>query len=365
MVERLSSAFNGHGGLIQSDVRALTEDLEHVNLIIADLANCDQDIVKFLLGYRDIKFALEQAISKPFRSDIKVQPSDLPRELEEIRALSSKCVKLEALIELKNEIIWKFLHDRVPTCAVPKEIENELKNWAGLAEKYEKELEKYHLMCDFCGEILEFENVNLPCTKNSSYSLSIDSSKYPPNFKGNSRHFFRKIPPPAEVNPISVSKYGDVEDRVLQKISQKARALGVDVEHLFRQFDSLNYGVIAPTDFYYLMIETFGLNGQEVTELIFRYDKNREGRIRYLEIVKEITAKLPQPYQKLRENAGKVLEFSKKKDRLTIGAINSEQFKDVLRQVGLNEDEITDALKITTKNSTGKILYSEFHDKIL
>lgn len=362
--ERLGSSFNSHGGLIQSDISSLSSDLESVNVIIGELNSSDQDLVKFLLNFKKLKFSLEQAISKPFRSDIKIQPSDLPRELEEIRNLSSKCLKLEALIEVKNEMIWKFLHDRVPTCAVSKEIENELKQWGTLAEKFEKELEKYELMCDFCGAVLEENVVNSQCPKNSSYSLSIDSSKYPANFKGNSRHFFKKIPAQEKNEGKNPEKYADVDDKILQKISQKARTGKLDVEKLFTQYDCLNSGFIAPTDFYYLMVESFALNGEETTELIFRYDKSREGRIKYMDIVDAITAKLPEPFEKLRKNAGLVLEKCKQKDRLTIGAISLEQFKDVLRQVGLVSEEIEEAIKVTSKNAAGRVLYLEFHDKI-
>ena len=364
--ERLESAFNSHGGLIQSDIQSLTLDLNKIQEIIFDLGNSDQDLVKFLLKYKSIKYSLEQSISKPFRSDIKVQPSDLPRELEVIRTLSDKCISLEGLIEFKNEMIWKFLHDRVPTCKISKEIEEELKSWGKLADDFSKELEKYQLMCDFCGVILDNENVNNPCLKNTSYSLSIESSKYPPGFKGNTRHFFKKIPPQNIIKEDSKSvKYADVQNKVLQKISKRARERDFDVEREFKKFDILNNGFIAPTDFYYLMVEAFELNGEEITELIFTYDKYRDGRIMYQEIIKEITAKLPEPYQNLRENAGKFLDYCKKKDRLTEGAISLEQFKDVLRQLNVKADDITEIIKNAGKNNKGKILYLEFHDKII
>ena len=128
MIERLGSAFNTHGGLIQSDKQSLVSDLENINDIISELASADRDLVKFLMNYRKIKYSLETAISKPFRSDIKTKPTDLPRELEDIRGLSAKCINLQALVEFKNDMIWNFLHDRVPTCKVTKEIEKELKD---------------------------------------------------------------------------------------------------------------------------------------------------------------------------------------------------------------------------------------------
>ena len=112
----------------RSDKQSLVSDLENINDIISELASADRDLVKFLMNYRKIKYSLETAISKPFRSDIKTKPTDLPRELEDIRGLSAKCINLQALVEFKNDMIWNFLHDRVPTCKVTKEIEKELKD---------------------------------------------------------------------------------------------------------------------------------------------------------------------------------------------------------------------------------------------
>ena len=208
------------------------------------------------------------------------------------------------------------------------------------------------------------ENVNLPCQKNNSYSIIIDSKSCPSNFKGNSRHFFTKIIKPEPATMKTVEKYADVEDKVLQKISKKAREANIDVEVCFKQFDVLNNGFIAPTDFYFLMIQTFELTGDEVTELIFRCDRLKDGRIRYQEIIKEISAKLPLPFQKIRENSANFLDLCKKKDRLIEGAIGLEGFKDVLRQIGLNGDEIEAAAKDAAKNNKGKVLYLEFYDKI-
>lgn len=364
--ERLGSSFNANGGLIQSDIQSLTEDLEHINFIIETLENCDQDFIKFLKNFKSIKQELEKSISKPFRNDIKVLPSDLPRELDQIRGLSTRAVGLQALVDYKNELIWKFLHERVPSCKVPPEIEKELKQWADLSEKISKELEKYHLKCEFCGVVLDDENVNGQCIKNSSYTLSVaESSKYPAGFKGNSRHYFIKIPQISKEKSEKKAKYADVDDKILQKISKAARSKDIDVDQTFKQYDMLNTGFLFPTDFYYLMVEAFQLNGEEITELIFRYDKKREGKIKYLDIIEEITAKLPQPFQKLRDNAGKVLDLCKKKDRLVEGAVNVEGFKDVMRQIGLVSNEIEEVLKVVSSNKRGKILYLEFHDKII
>jgi Ca2+-binding EF-hand superfamily protein len=364
--DRLNSSFNSLGGLVQSDIKTLEEDLEHVNFIIETLENSDQDFIKFLNNYKNVKIELEKAICKPFRNDIKVTPQDLPRELEQIRLLSNKCLALTELIQSKNEMIWKFLNERVPTCKISPEIEKELKQWATLAEKFSVELEKYNLKCDFCEIVMDDQNVNSQCVKNSSYSLSTaDGNKYPASFKGNGRHFFVQIPKITKEKEKVLPKYADVDDKILQKISRVARDKDMDVERCFWQFDMLKSGFLQPTDFYYLMIEAFGLNGEEITELIFRFDPKREGRIAYSGIISEITAKLPEPFQKLRENEKKLLELCKKKDRLVEGAINQEAFKDVLRQIGLGSIEIEDALKIATKNKRGKIIYSEFHDKIL
>ena len=78
----------------------------------------------------------------------------------------------------------------------------EIQKWAKLSDKYASELQKYYLVCQFCGCILDESTVNTPCDKNNSSLANntngINDEKLLVSFKakvdhyGNKRHYFVK-----------------------------------------------------------------------------------------------------------------------------------------------------------------------------
>ena len=74
----------------------------------------------------------------------------------------------------------------------------EIKKWAKLSDKYASELEKYYLICQFCGCILDESTVNTFCEKNnfnldnngSNDEKLLVSFKPKENIYGNKRHYF-------------------------------------------------------------------------------------------------------------------------------------------------------------------------------
>ena len=84
---------------------------------------------------------------------------------------------------------------------INEETKIEIQKWAKLSDKYASELEKYYLICQFCGCILDESTVNTLCEKNNSNMVDnnglndeklLVSFKPKDNFYGNKRHHFIK-----------------------------------------------------------------------------------------------------------------------------------------------------------------------------
>ena len=84
---------------------------------------------------------------------------------------------------------------------INEETKIEIQKWAKLSDKYASELQKYYLICHFCGCILDESTVNTPCDKNISNlpnnngiidEKMIVSFKPEENIYGNKRHYFVK-----------------------------------------------------------------------------------------------------------------------------------------------------------------------------
>ena len=83
---------------------------------------------------------------------------------------------------------------------INEETKIEIQKWAKLSDKYAAELQKYYLVCQFCGCILDENTVNTFCDKNNSSLAAnnngINDEKLLVSFKpkediyGNKRHYF-------------------------------------------------------------------------------------------------------------------------------------------------------------------------------
>jgi hypothetical protein len=104
--------------------------------------------IEFMVKSTSITQNIEYLLNKPFERDIKVDPYDFPRELAQLRKEISEITLLESMDKLKTEIIKKMY---VRTKESEKDIvtdldtaaNEELAQWASLAEKYSNELSQY------------------------------------------------------------------------------------------------------------------------------------------------------------------------------------------------------------------------------
>lgn len=198
---------------LQKDLNSITELINYIN----DYTNNESpDMIGFLLKFKQLNNMLENSLSKPINSNIEVNMNDFPREVEEKQKMLKVYEQLEKLSKYKDEIIWRILMDKNQKILNKEENKNnydendykineetkiEIQKWAKLSDKYASELQKYYLICHFCGCILDESTVNTPCDKNISNlpnnngiidEKMIVSFKPEENIYGNKRHYFVK-----------------------------------------------------------------------------------------------------------------------------------------------------------------------------
>ena len=192
----------------------ITEIINYIN----DLTNNESpDMIGFLLKYKQLNNMIESSLSKPINNNIEIDMNDFPREVEQKQKMLNLYEQLENLSKYKDEIIWRLLMDKNKKIFYNEENKNnydendlrineetkiEIQKWAKLSDKYASELQKYYLVCQFCGCILDEVTVNTPCEKNISNMANnyngINEEKLLVSFKprediyGNKRHYFVK-----------------------------------------------------------------------------------------------------------------------------------------------------------------------------
>jgi hypothetical protein len=70
----------------------------------------------------------------------------------------------------------------------------EVFEWSKLVDKFQVELERYQVVCCFCGVLLDPKIVNLPCAKNgvgSVITVRVQEQPAQSDF-ANEKHFFSK-----------------------------------------------------------------------------------------------------------------------------------------------------------------------------
>ena len=242
MIDELNSVegkklavINYESSILQKDMNKMNEIINYFNELGS--GNADPDMISFLLRFKQLNEMIEIQIAKPIKTNVSVDLNDFPNRIEEQKLKYSKVDKYEKILKLKDDIIWKICNDKkINHSDVEEEIEkmkllkdnelnqfkekskNEIEEWAKLSDKYAVELQKYHIVCDFCGCFLDETTVNTACDKNDN-SVEGNNCTFgtipPPNdVLGSRRHFFsppnkefeekinikNKIPNPFEKN---------------------------------------------------------------------------------------------------------------------------------------------------------------------
>ena len=209
------AVINFESNNLQKDLNCITELINYID----NLTNNESpDMISFLIKFKQLNNMIENSLNKPINNKIEINMNDFPRDVEQRQTMINIYDQLEKLSKYKDEIIWRILLDKNKTVFNREENKNnynydendyrineetkiEIQKWAKLSDKYASELQKYYLVCQFCGCILDETTVNTPCDKNSSSIINnngINDEKLVVSFKpnkeiyGNKRHYFIK-----------------------------------------------------------------------------------------------------------------------------------------------------------------------------
>ena len=216
------AVINFESNNLQKDLNNITELVNYIN----DLINNESpDMIGFLLKFKQLNNIIENTLSKPINTKFEMNMNDFPKDVEQRQSMLKLYEQLENLSKYKDEIIWRLLTDKAKKKneqndfnhnyfkeenknnfdendnRINEETKIEIQKWAKLSDKYASELEKYYLVCQFCGCILDESTVNTMCEKNNSNIADnnglndeklLVSFKPKENFYGNKRHYFIK-----------------------------------------------------------------------------------------------------------------------------------------------------------------------------
>ncbi|EGR29141.1 hypothetical protein IMG5_162440 [Ichthyophthirius multifiliis] len=263
IIENLKQAEGKKLAILQHEMAELQKDLDKINDLgnsFSNFVNNPNDPVSFLINAQTIHENIEFLVAKPFKTNIDVYPYDLPRQLTDLRLQLQKADAQNSLIEFKNQIIWKLLEDRKKTeIDIKQNMENaannEIAEWAKLTDKFAQELQKYSLVCYYCGVPMEYNSVNKKCAINvklqeetfQGYTLKVPDAKY----NGNHRHFFSK-------------PKGDL----------------VDLLNEGKQLETINQ-----IQFIYIITEIIGIKQDEADQLRKFFDPKNTNQIIYEDVL--------------------------------------------------------------------------------
>ena len=209
------AVINFESNNLQKDLNCISELMNYIN----DLTNNESpDMISFLIKFKQLNNMIENSLTKPINNKIEINMNDFPRDVEQRQTMLTVYEQLDKLSKYKDEIIWRILMDKNKKMFNREENKNnydendykineetkiEIQKWAKLSDKYASELQKYYLVCQFCGCILDETTVNTPCEKNSTdrannNGININDEKLLMSFKpkediyGNKRHYFVK-----------------------------------------------------------------------------------------------------------------------------------------------------------------------------
>lgn len=191
MNERLNFSYGTKQAILQHELKELQIDLDRIQHIISLIESSANDQVAFLQRSSDLRSLMDLALSKPFRVSIDIHSEDLPKELNKVREIINEFPAMQQLVKVKDEMVWKLLHENQSPKEMDEAYQRELAEWARLTEKYTQELRKFQINCEYCACGLSEETVNTNCSKNLKGENRKNS-----RLQGTGRHFFTDDPRP-------------------------------------------------------------------------------------------------------------------------------------------------------------------------
>lgn len=308
VVDRLKEAEGQKVAVIQNEMSQLQNDIERVDSLADNYEGYRKNPLEFLMRYRNLREEVEGIISKPFKKDITETPFDLPRELADLRSKIKRKKALLPLLKLKDEIIWGVFKKKkdleVSTVArFNQATAQEVKAWADLTDKYTNQLERFQMICFYCGEIMNPQSVNKKCAinghhKNIPDSFSGFTQDIPPKeYRGTQRHYFSYPKQDLFKNGQAFSNlqklFSTQQASILKKglllqieknlafVRKRAREKNLNVVSLFREYDTKEIGIMSKAKFTYLLYEILDVDEHKIKSFLELLDPESQGIINY------------------------------------------------------------------------------------
>jgi len=285
IIDRLKSVGGTKQAVLQHEMSTIQADIEKIDSIVKVLddfikGDLKNDMTSFLKLYKNLNEHIEFSITKPYKSTIDVLSNDLPRELIEQRNLAHKVVSQEALLKAKDDIIFNLVQENKKVLNnvqndLDQAAQREIEEWAKLTDKYAQELQKYQLVCAFCGIGLDDISVNSICEKNlqnTDRNSEQKDQKYsienpPENSQNNGRHYFVK--PISEIINKSTNKIiFDSLTNPIDALRELALKMHVNLEEELKKLDISNNKQVAWEDFERMLTNVFNLDKDQIGKII-------------------------------------------------------------------------------------------------
>lgn len=220
MIDRLKAQegkklaiLNYESSLIQKEINKIHDIC---NFVHDNNMQNSPDMLEFLIKFKKSKDLIEAMLAKPIKSkkiliikiyliiidDIDINTNEFINELEEKRTKLIKYDKSNEILQMKDDIIWNMMQEKKnqeekELAIIKDKARNEISEWSKLTEKYSTQLEKYTLVCHFCGNFLDSETINTNCLSNSGISDYVNKQKFTDEnisseLYNTRRHFFGK-----------------------------------------------------------------------------------------------------------------------------------------------------------------------------
>lgn len=319
MNERLNFSYGTKQAVLQHEQRELQVDLDRIQHIINIIESSANEQVTFLQRSGDLKNLIELSLTKPVRADVQVSSADMPKELNKVREMVTDFSALKNLISIKDEIIWKLVHEKPKTKEINEAVSREMAEWARLAEKYTQELKKFQVNCEYCGCPLGEETVNSNCPKNIR-------GENRGKLAGTGRHYFSDGVKQGVRSSSPATKDTEVS---IKDVSRLVKQKKIPLHKIFLQDDPNRTGNLKIQDFVEVVQNVLELSKVQAQGIAVKYDKGKNGLVAYEKFVKHVGE------EAVRENKKEILEEFRGVDQELDGVVSVEGFLGVLDRFGV------------------------------
>ena len=346
MNERLNFSYGTKQAVLQHDLKELQVDLDRIQHITSLIESSANDQVTFLQRSADLRSLIEMTTSKPFRAIMDVRADDLPTELSKVREITSDYCAVQNLIRVKNELIWKLIHETPKPREINEASQRELAEWARLTEKYTQELRRFQICCEYCNCMMSEETVNTNCPKN----LRGEARGSNLRLQGTGRHYFTDEPRPTVRSSSPATKDSEVS---LKDIARIVRQKSIPLHGLLLQQDRTKEGKLKSQEFIETIIQVFEVTKAQATDLTVKFDKKRTGVVKYIKFVRCVSEEI------ISEGLGSLLDALRVCDGELHGVVSEEVFIGALSDGGVVVEDLS-VFKGIELDGDGNVDYLRF-----